>query len=118
LRKAKVIGASLEAKLLLYPTDPELRQHLQALNPGAGDPTNQVDELRYIFLTSQVELLENAEPVQALKPEYQFTYGEELQGGVALADGHKCDRCWNYSVHVGEHPDHLLLCERCVPAVG
>jgi isoleucyl-tRNA synthetase len=118
LRKAKVIGASLEAKLLLYPTDPELRQHLQALNPSAGDPTNQVDELRYVFLTSQVELLENAEPLQALKPEYQFTYGEELQGGVALADGHKCDRCWNYSVHVGEHPDHPLLCERCVPVIG
>jgi isoleucyl-tRNA synthetase len=70
LRKEKVIGASLEAKLLLYPTDSDLWQHLQALNPGAGAPTNQVDELRYFFLTSQVELLENAEPLKALKPEY------------------------------------------------
>jgi isoleucyl-tRNA synthetase len=118
LRTAKVIGASLEAKLLLYPTDPELRQQLQALNPNATSPTNQVDELRYFFLTSQVELLDSPEPLQALKPEYQFSYGEELQGGVALADGKKCDRCWNYSTHVGENPEHPLLCERCVPVVS
>jgi isoleucyl-tRNA synthetase len=118
LRTEKVIGASLEAKLLLYPTDPELRQQLSALNPDAASPTNQVDELRYFFLTSQVEILDSPEPLQALKSEYQFSYGEELQGGVALADGKKCDRCWNYSPHVGENPGHPLLCERCVPVVG
>jgi isoleucyl-tRNA synthetase len=123
LRSAKVIGASLEAKLLLYPSDPTLRQQLVALNPskgatGSGAPTNQVDELRYFFLTSQVELLDSPAALQALQPEYQFSYGEELQGGVATADGHKCDRCWNYSIHVGENSAHPLLCERCVPVVG
>jgi isoleucyl-tRNA synthetase len=118
LRTEKVIGASLEAKLLLYPTNPTLRQQLLALNPDAASPTNQVDELRYFFLTSQVEILDSPESLKALKAEYQFSYGEELKGGVALADGKKCDRCWNYSTHVGEHPDHPQLCERCVPVVS
>jgi isoleucyl-tRNA synthetase len=30
----------------------------------------------------------------------------------------KCDRCWNYSPHVGESAEHPLLCERCIPALA
>ncbi|XGV94877.1 MAG: zinc finger domain-containing protein [Leptolyngbya sp. BL-A-14] len=36
---------------------------------------------------------------------------------IVNADGKKCDRCWNYSTHVGESADHPLLCERCIPAL-
>ncbi|EKF02266.1 hypothetical protein IQ278_20015 [Tolypothrix sp. LEGE 11397] len=28
------------------------------------------------------------------------------------------DRCWNYSIHVGESTAHPLLCERCVSALA
>ena len=38
-------------------------------------------------------------------------------GGVHIevkkADGGKCDRCWNYSTHVGEDKTYPTVCERC-----
>lgn len=113
-RTEKVIGSSLEAKLMLYVPDVELRQALAAMNPDDGLSGNRVDELRYLFLTSQVELLEA--PAALAEMKYQ-SQSESLGVGVTDAVGEKCDRCWNYSTHVGESSDHPLLCERCVPAL-
>jgi isoleucyl-tRNA synthetase len=45
--------------------------------------------------------------------------GEASNGQFALrveikkADGQKCERCWNYSVHVGEDAEYPTVCERC-----
>jgi isoleucyl-tRNA synthetase len=110
-RAEKAIGSSLEAKVLLYVPDVQLRQTLTDLNSSAS---NGVDELRYLFLTSQVELLETDDRLSASKYSSQF---ETLRIGVVDADGEKCDRCWNYSTHVGESAEHPLLCERCIPAL-
>ncbi|MBW4469039.1 MAG: isoleucine--tRNA ligase [Stenomitos rutilans HA7619-LM2] len=113
-RADKAIGSSLEAKLLLYTTDAQLKQTLQTLNPADSLSGNGVDELRYLFLTSQVELLDSTERLDGLKYSAQTN---ALQIGVVDADGKKCDRCWNYSTHVGDSEDHPLLCERCIPAL-
>jgi isoleucyl-tRNA synthetase len=113
-RTQKEIGSSLEAKLLLYVADPALRQQLAAMNPIEALSGNRVDELRYFFLTSQVELVDSAAAVADLKYRSQ---SEALGVGVVDADGVKCDRCWNYSVQVGKSALHPLLCERCVPAL-
>ncbi len=113
-RVEKEIGSSLEAKVLLYVSDLELRQKLQALNPATDVETNGVDELRYLFLASQVELLESPHPLEDLKYQVQ---SHAFSVGVVKAVGDKCDRCWNYSIHVGEDKEHPLLCERCVPVV-
>jgi isoleucyl-tRNA synthetase len=117
-RTGKLLGSSLEAKVLLYVADSALRDRLQALNPplqATIDPsTNQVDQLRYLFLTSQVELLESPASLKDLP--YQ-SLSESLGVGVVKAEGEKCDRCWNYSPFVGQHATHPLLCERCVPVV-
>jgi isoleucyl-tRNA synthetase len=118
-RAEKAIGSSLEAKVLLYVADAELRQKLHSLNPQSPNPlipaSNNVDELRYLFLTSQVELLSEPAPLEGL----QFvSQSEALGAGVVRADGEKCDRCWNYSAQVGQSEEHPLLCERCVPALA
>jgi len=113
-RNDKAIGSSLEAKVLLYIADPELRQHLVGLNPADTLSSNGVDELRYLFLTSQVELLDTPAGLAELKYHSQT---DSLGVGVVDADGQKCDRCWNYSTHVGESAEHPLLCERCIPAL-
>ncbi len=38
-------------------------------------------------------------------------------GGVTVqvgkAAGRKCERCWNYSPHVGDDPAYPMVCERC-----
>ncbi|MBD2636870.1 isoleucine--tRNA ligase [Limnothrix sp. FACHB-881] len=116
-RKDGAIGASLEAKLLLYVADDSLRDQLSKFNPvsSLGDNTNGVDELRYLFITSQVELLDGVDRLQGLK--YSFE-SEPLGVGVVDAEGHKCDRCWNYSPSVGTIEEHPLACDRCISALA
>ncbi len=114
-RAEKMIGSSLEAKVLLYVPDAELRQRLEALNPQDSLSGNRVDELRYLFLASEVEVLDSPEAIQSAK--YRLE-SDNLSVGVVKADGEKCDRCWNYSTHVGETSEHPTLCDRCVPALS
>ena len=33
-------------------------------------------------------------------------------------DGQKCDRCWNYSTHVGESAQDPTICDRWVEALA
>jgi len=41
-----------------------------------------------------------------------------LEVSVQRADGKKCDRCWNYSTHVGENQRYPTVCERCSEAIA
>ncbi|MFK0735606.1 MAG: isoleucine--tRNA ligase [Gloeotrichia echinulata GP01] len=111
-RIEKLIGSSLEAKALIHIPHKQLGDAIKAFNPVKG---NGIDELRYLLLTSQVELLDSTEKLQGLKYTAQT---EDWTIGVVNAEGEKCDRCWNYSVHVGESAEHPLLCERCVGALA
>ena len=113
-RTAKDIGSSLEAKVLLYVTDAQLRQSLQVINPAESLTGNGVDELRYLLLASQVEVLESPDALEGLKYQSQ---ADALGIGVVDAEGKKCDRCWNYSTHVGDATEQPLICERCVKAL-
>ncbi|QFS48491.1 isoleucine--tRNA ligase [Nostoc sphaeroides] len=111
-RIEKLIGSSLEAKALIHIPHKQLGDAIKAFNPVKG---NGIDELRYLLLTSQVELLDSAQGLQGL----EYTAQTEDWGiGVVKADGEKCDRCWNYSTHVGESAEHPLICERCVAALA
>ena len=116
-RTAKTIGSSLEAKALIYVADANLRQQLAALNPGdaVAAGANHVDELRYLLLVSQVDLLDSPDALADLPYQSQT---DSLAVGVTAAAGQKCDRCWNYSIHVGHSRLHPLLCDRCVPALA
>lgn len=109
-RNAKAIGASLDAKVLLYVPEAAFRQRLASFNPADSLAGNQVDELRYLFLCSQVELVDSPAAVRGA----DFTSESGSLGvGVVKAEGEKCHRCWNYSQRVGEFPDHPTVCERC-----
>jgi isoleucyl-tRNA synthetase len=59
------------------------------------------EDLRYIFIVSQVEVHE----------------GDATGVEIQKADGAKCERCWNYSVHVGESEKYGSVCERCIVAL-
>ncbi|MEL7224350.1 MAG: class I tRNA ligase family protein, partial [Cyanobacteria bacterium J06576_12] len=116
-RSDKSIGSSLQAKLKLHVADAELKSQLAAMNPAESmtAESNQVDELRYLFLVSQVELTDSADVLQGAK------YSAETNGiGIAVVDaeGKKCDRCWNYSTHVGESAEDPTICDRCVAALS
>jgi isoleucyl-tRNA synthetase len=77
--------------------------------------SNGVDELRYLFLASQVELIDDASKLAGLQ--HQAT-SEGGKIGVTSAEGEKCDRCWNYSPTVGHNSEHPLVCDRCVDALA
>lgn len=97
LRKDKTIGASLEARVRLEIREPGLYAEAERMR----------DELRYLFIVSQVELLlVDGEP------------GGPTTITILQAEGDKCERCWNYSVQVGTFEDHPTLCERCVGALA
>ena len=61
------------------------------------------DELRYLFIVSQVKVERSASG--------NGTGGLAVE--VSKADGEKCERCWNFSIHVGEDREYPTVCERC-----
>jgi isoleucyl-tRNA synthetase len=65
------------------------------------------EDLRYVFIVSQVSLT-LLEEVDA----------EELRVKVERAAGQKCERCWNYSTLVGTFTRYPAVCERCVEALA
>ncbi|WJI27875.1 isoleucine--tRNA ligase [Thermosynechococcus sp. B3] len=112
-RAEKLIGSSLEAKVWLYVADPQWRDRLAEMNPSDALSGNGVDELRYLFLVSQVELM----PQQAGVDVPYVLEAEGLWIGVGHAKGEKCVRCWNYSESVGQSALHPQLCDRCQAAL-
>jgi isoleucyl-tRNA synthetase len=101
-RTGKLIGAPLEAKVLLSVSDTTQKDYLDSLG----------EELRYLFIVSQAEIVDGI-------PAADFT-GEanNLKIAVVQADGDKCPRCWNYSTHIGESAEHPHICDRCVGALA
>ncbi len=77
--------------------------------------SNGIDELRYLFLASQVELIDDVSKLQGLAHQTTIEGGKI---GVTTAEGVKCDRCWNYSPTVGQHREHPAICDRCVDALA
>jgi isoleucyl-tRNA synthetase len=100
-RTGKLIGAPLEAKVLLSLSDATQKDYLASLG----------EELRYLFIVSQAAIVEEL-------PATDFTgEAENLKIAVVKADGDKCPRCWNYSTHIGESTEHPHICDRCVGAL-
>ena len=97
----KLINSGLEAKVLLN-ADLELKAKLK----------QYLAQLPGLFIVSQVELL------SAGSGEFRSEVVPGLEVSVQRADGKKCDRCWNYSVHVGENPRYPAVCERCSEAIA
>ncbi len=91
-RKAKQIGKALDARLLL-----EVPQTMGALLERYRP------SLKELLNVSQVELLTGP--------------SQQIIATTLPAHGTKCERCWNYSVHVGEDWRWPRVCERCSAAL-
>ena len=89
-RRDKVIGKSLEAKVIVQ----------LSANEIDGLKQNHA-VLREIMNVSQLEWCE----------------GEALDIQVTKAAGSKCKRCWHWELEVGQHEGHPEICNRCVEAV-
>ncbi|MBI4115741.1 MAG: class I tRNA ligase family protein, partial [Candidatus Omnitrophica bacterium] len=110
-REEKVIGSSLEAKVVLTTDNPELLDYLERLKK----------DLPFALIVSQVEIVAKANRdswnmISLTLPSDGRTRSVGIR--VEEAEGKKCVRCWNYSNFVGTHPEHPALCEKCVEAVS
>ncbi len=99
-REEKKIGSSLQAKALVYV-------------PGAQKVLLESVDFAALCIASAVELVAGEAPAHA----FTLTDVPEVGVVVQLADGQKCDRCWQILPEVGKHADHPLLCERCFDSV-
>jgi isoleucyl-tRNA synthetase len=90
-RNQKLIGTGLEAQIVVAASDPIY-----------SVLSRYAEQLRYLFIVSAVILKQGSG---------NGTGGVHVE--VKKADGAKCERCWNYSVHVGEDKNYPTVCERC-----
>jgi isoleucyl-tRNA synthetase len=96
-RAEKFIGNSLAARLLIE-CDDETRKFLESFGAGLND----------LFIVSGVDFAPAA-------GSYVVAH-EEIAGlkiSVEKALGEKCERCWKYSITVGENAVHPTICSRC-----
>ena len=91
-RENKLIGNSLEAKILLKVPNSQ-REFL----------TKYEKDLPSLFIVSAVAL--------------EMRRGEDLEITVTKAPGEKCQRCWNFSSYVGKSADYPHFCMRCEEVV-
>ena len=61
-----------------------------------------------------MELVDSIDAIE--KAEYK-SQSENVAIAIVKADGHKCERCWNYSTTVGEFKDDPAICDRCNSAL-
>ncbi len=112
-RNEKRVAGSLEAKISVEP-----RTDVAAAGRAA--------------LVSLLHAYQNRLPALFIVSQFQSGLaGEEKSGAVTetapkgspwivrveRAKGTKCERCWNYSTHVGENAEYPTICERCVAAL-
>jgi isoleucyl-tRNA synthetase len=102
-RNAKTIAGGLEAKV-----------GLRASNSFYYMLKDYESLLPSFLIVSQVQITPADAPALNLRNEA----GSLLDVAVQRADGAKCERCWNYSTHVGENADYPTVCERCVKSLA
>ena len=84
-RAAKVIGHSLNAKVILTDEGKKL-EFLKSIE----------NVLQTVFIVSGLEIKEGKSDIK-----------------VEMAEGEKCERCWMYSVTVGQDKENPGICHRC-----
>ncbi len=95
----KIIGNSLDAKVILAVDNTEMKEVIQKNMKLVED----------ILIVSELVLADAADET--------FTAAEETEGlsiKVEHASGEKCERCWKYSTELGRvDAEHPTLCPRC-----
>ena len=94
-RAEKVIGHSLNAKVILFADEKEYNFLKE----------NQ-EQLMTVFIVSGLEIKEKTAEQK-----------ESIAVKVEQAEGQKCERCWQYSTTVGEDKENPTICHKCSVAV-
>ncbi len=104
LRQAKTIGSSLEGEVELFVGNDKVKKVLQ----------KHLNDLRYFFLVSKVELKDGEGSPEALAAE---DANLKLKTIARKSSGQKCARCWNYYSPEEMDKTYPDICRRCGPIV-
>ena len=88
-RAEKIIGHPLDACVTIYDDESKVAS-LELLK----------DVLEMVLIVSKVEIKVGERHIE-----------------VSKAPGEKCERCWKYNEHIGEHDIHSTICPRCIDAI-
>jgi isoleucyl-tRNA synthetase len=115
-RSAKRINSSLEAKVIfeLFTSNAQ-NQFLSLLQKYSR-------WLPGLLIVSQVEVPADSSADIGTPDLHGDAFRSKIFPGLAIrviaASGKKCERCWNYSTHVGENTRYPGVCERCGEALA
>ncbi|WXT15810.1 isoleucine--tRNA ligase [Salmonella enterica subsp. enterica serovar Infantis] len=108
-QKANGIKSNLEAKVTLKYAD-DANGTIKKLKLLG-------EEVRFIFITSQFVISEQAGGID--DENIQYNAGNTtVQAVVTRAEGDKCPRCWHYTTDVGKVAEHADICGRCVSNIA
>jgi isoleucyl-tRNA synthetase len=115
-RNAKRINSGLEAKVSFELFTSEAEASLSGL-------LRKYERwLPALFIVSQVRVPADSPGDLRTRVLHGDTFRSEAIPGLGIrviaAEGVKCDRCWNYSKHVGENPRYPTVCERCTESLA
>ena len=99
LRNKKEIGSALDAVVSIWSAPEYLKKVAN-------------DELRFVFITSYADVLDDQPPKSAKK--ISNSDGAEYYVEVKKSLHQKCVRCWHHREDVGTNTEHPELCGRCV----
>ncbi|WP_367396895.1 isoleucine--tRNA ligase [Sinimarinibacterium sp. NLF-5-8] len=102
LRVAGTIGSGLNARLNLY-ADGDSAVMLRKLG----------EELRFWFITSEVQVLD-AKARPATAHAVVLSEAQTVWVAAQVCPNARCERCWHQRMDVGSDPGHPTLCDRCV----
>ena len=107
----KALEEARAKKLIGHPLDAQVT--LSAEHRAAKILKKFADDLRQLFIVSQVLLKDNGE----ITPDFESREVEGLSIAVGQAPGTKCERCWVHDPSVGKDETHPSICRRCRDAL-
>jgi isoleucyl-tRNA synthetase len=115
-RSAKRINSSLQAKVILELFTSNAESQL------LGTLRKYAPQLPGLLMVSQVGVPADSAGEIRTRGFHGDSFRSEVFPGLAMrviaAAGAKCERCWNYSTHVGENTRYPGVCERCSAALA
>jgi isoleucyl-tRNA synthetase len=106
VRLKKEIGSSLEVAVNLHTENQATKEIINSITSF----------LPMIFIASQVQVLDNINQVDEAAILNKFEEDDVLVI-ITRATGIKCERCWKYSVTVGDNTTHKTICSGCIKAI-
>lgn len=101
-RKDGQIGNALQAEVDIYTPDESVYNYLNRFK----------DKLETIFIVSKVKLLNKDANISGGNL-FKGEEAPEISIVIKKAPGEKCERCWCYSVTVGQDRRYPTICHKC-----